>query len=83
VTREGIVKAISEKGSMLTGPGLVPFRYSTTIHGGYGGVQMGEVKGGVIRQFGPRLITTPEASSAITSYTGTPATPPASGVSVP
>jgi ABC-type branched-subunit amino acid transport system substrate-binding protein len=83
LTREGIVKGINEKGSMLTGPGLVPFRYSTTIHGGYGGVQMGEVKGGVIRQFGPRLITTPEASSAITQYTGSPATPPASGVTVP
>jgi ABC-type branched-subunit amino acid transport system substrate-binding protein len=83
LTREGIVKAINEKGAMLTGPGLVPFRYSTTVHGGYAGVQMGEVKGGVIRQFGPRLITTPEASSAITQYTTPPATPPASGVSVP
>jgi ABC-type branched-subunit amino acid transport system substrate-binding protein len=83
LTREGIVKALSEKGSKLTGPGLVPFRYSSSDHGGYAGAQMGQVKGGVIRLFGPRLITTPEASSAITTYTGAQPPPPASGVSVP
>jgi ABC-type branched-subunit amino acid transport system substrate-binding protein len=83
LTREDIVKALNEKGSQLTGPGLVPYRYSTSNHGGYAGAQMGQVKGGVIRLFGPRLVTTPESASAITTYTGTQPAPPASGVSVP
>ena len=83
LTREGIVKALNEKGAQLTGPGLVPYRYSTSDHGGYAGAQMGQVKGGVITQFGPRLITTPEASSPITTYTTPQAAPPTTGVSVP
>jgi ABC-type branched-subunit amino acid transport system substrate-binding protein len=83
LTRESVVKALKEKGSQLTGPGLVPYRYSSSNHGGFAGVQMGQVKGGVINQFGPRLITTPEAGSPITTYTAAPATPPESGVSVP
>jgi ABC-type branched-subunit amino acid transport system substrate-binding protein len=83
LTREGVVKALNERGSKLVGPGLVPYRYSSTDHGGYAGVQMGQVKGGVINQFGPRLVTTPEATSSITTYTAAPATPPATGVSVP
>jgi ABC-type branched-subunit amino acid transport system substrate-binding protein len=83
LTRESVVKALDEKGSQLTGPGLVPYRYSSTDHGGYSGVQMGQVKGGVIVQTGPRLVTTPEASSPITPYTGSPTTPPASGIPAP
>lgn len=83
LTREGLVKVLAEKGSMLTGPGLVPYRYSSSDHGGYAGAQIGQVRGGVIKLFGPRLVTTPAASSAITPYTGTQPAPPAKGVSVP
>jgi ABC-type branched-subunit amino acid transport system substrate-binding protein len=83
LTRESIVNGLNEKGASLTGPGLVPFRYSSSDHGGYSGTQMGRVTGGVIKLFGPRLTTTPEAASAINTYSGTPATPPATGVSVP
>jgi branched-chain amino acid transport system substrate-binding protein len=83
LTREGIVKALQEKGAQLTGPGLVPFRYSSSDHGGYSGAQMGQVKGGAITLFGPRLVTTPAAGSPITTFTGTQPSPPASGVSVP
>lgn len=80
LTREGIVKALDEHGAQLQGPGLVPYRYSSSDHGGYAGVQMGRLTGGVITLFGPRLITTPEASSPIQTYTGTPSTPPANGI---
>jgi hypothetical protein len=83
LTREGIVKALNEKGAQLTGPGLVPYRYSSTDHGGYAGTQMGQVKGGAIKLFGQRLITTPAASSPITAYTAPQPSPPATGVSVP
>jgi ABC-type branched-subunit amino acid transport system substrate-binding protein len=83
LTRDDVVKVVNEKGSTLTGPGLVPYRYSSSDHGGFAGVQMGEVKAGVLKLFGPRLVTTPEASSPITNYTTAPPTPPESGVSVP
>jgi hypothetical protein len=31
-----------------TGPGLVSFRYSKSDHGGYGGAEIGQLKGGKI-----------------------------------
>jgi hypothetical protein len=80
LTREDLPKVINEHGAQLKGPGLVPYRYSATIHGGFGGVQMGRVSGSVITQFGPRLVTTPEASSPITVYSTPPPTPPANGI---
>jgi ABC-type branched-subunit amino acid transport system substrate-binding protein len=80
LTREGLVKAVNENGSKWTGPGLVPFRYSSTDHGGYTGVQMGRVEGGKIALFGPKLTTEPASGAAITEYTGTQPSPPASGI---
>ena len=44
LTRQGLVNAINKNGANWTGPGLVPFRYSTTDHGGYGGAEMGQVR---------------------------------------
>jgi branched-chain amino acid transport system substrate-binding protein len=83
LTREGLVKAVEEKGAELAGPGLVPFRYSKSEHGGYGGVEMGQVRNGKIVLFGGPLLTEPSASSPITPYTTAQPAPPASGVSVP
>ena len=82
-TRENVVEAVNNSGSKLTGPGLVPFRYSKTDHGGYAGAEMGQVRNGQIVLFGGPLITEPTAGSPITPYTGKPPAPPASGVSVP
>ncbi len=83
LTRESIVKAVNEKGAQLSGPGLVPFRYSTTVHGGYSGVEMGQVRNGQLVLFGGPLVTEPTSGSPITPYTGTQPAPPSSGVSVP
>jgi ABC-type branched-subunit amino acid transport system substrate-binding protein len=83
LTREGLVKALEEKGSQLSGPGLVPYRYSKTEHGGYGGVEMGQIRGGKLVLFGGPMVTEPTAGSAITPYTTPQATPPASGVEAP
>jgi ABC-type branched-subunit amino acid transport system substrate-binding protein len=83
LTRQGLVNAVNTSGSKLTGPGLVPFRYSTTVHGGYAGVEMGQVRAGKIALFGGPLVTEPTAGSAITPYTTTQPAPPSSGVSVP
>jgi ABC-type branched-subunit amino acid transport system substrate-binding protein len=83
LTREDLVKAVNTDGSRLTGPGLVPFRYSTTVHGGYAGVEMGQVRNGQIALFGGPLLTEPTATSPITPYTTAQPAPPSSGVSVP
>jgi branched-chain amino acid transport system substrate-binding protein len=82
-SREDLVNAVNESGAKLTGPGLVPFRYSKTDHGGYSGVEMGQVRGGNIVLFGGPLVTEPTQGSPITPYTGTQPAPPTSGVSVP
>jgi ABC-type branched-subunit amino acid transport system substrate-binding protein len=79
LTREDLVKAVNENGAKWTGPGLVPFRYSSSQHGGYGGVQMGRVEGGKIVLFGKPLTTEP-TSGPISTYTGTQAAPPSSGI---
>jgi ABC-type branched-subunit amino acid transport system substrate-binding protein len=80
LTRQGVINAINQNGANWMGPGLVPFRYSTTDHGGYSGVEMGMVKGGKIVLSGGPLTTTPVAGAAITPYTGTQPAPPASGI---
>jgi len=80
LTRQDVVNAINEHGASWTGPGLVPYRYSTTDHGGFSGAEMGMIKNGQITLVGGPLTTTPAAGSAITPYTGTQPAPPASGI---
>jgi ABC-type branched-subunit amino acid transport system substrate-binding protein len=80
LTRQGLVNAVESAGHGWMGPGLVPFRYTKTQHGGYGGVQMARVVGSKINAFGPVLVTEPSASSAITPYTTKQPNPPASGI---
>jgi len=80
LTRQGLVDAVEQQGNKWTGPGLVPFRYSSTQHGGYAGVEMGVIHGGVIKLDGKPLTTDPSAGGAITAYSGTQPAPPAGGV---
>ncbi len=80
LTRQALVDAINQHGASWTGPGLVPFRYSTSDHGGYGGAKIGMITGGKIVLSGSPLTTTPEAGSAITPFTGTQPAPPANGI---
>jgi ABC-type branched-subunit amino acid transport system substrate-binding protein len=83
LTREDLINAVNTTGSKLNGPGLVPFRYSATVHGGYAGVEMGQLRNGQIVLFGGPLVTEPTAGSPITPYTVAQPAPPATGVSVP
>jgi ABC-type branched-subunit amino acid transport system substrate-binding protein len=83
LTREKLIDVVNEKGAELTGPGLVPFRYSKTEHGGYGGVEMGQVRNGKIVLFGGPLVTDSTAGTPITPFTTAQPAPPTSGVSVP
>ncbi len=80
LTRQSLVNAIESAGAKWTGPGLVPFRYSKTQHGGYSGAEIGQLRGGRIVLFGGPLTTDPSPGSPITPYTGTQAAPPANGI---
>ena len=57
LTRQDLINAVNNDGATWMGPGLVPFRYSTTDHGGYSGAEMGKVAGTEINPFGPVLTT--------------------------
>jgi len=76
-TRQGLLDALT--GGHLNGPGLVPFRYSSTSHAGFTGVQVGTIQSGQLVVTGSPL-TTDDGSGAITPYTGTPANAPANGI---
>jgi ABC-type branched-subunit amino acid transport system substrate-binding protein len=80
LTRQGLIDAINKNGATWMGPGLVPFRYSTSNHGGYSGTELGQLTNGAIQLMGGPLTTTPAAGSAITPYTGTQPAPPANGI---
>ena len=76
-TRAGIVKAV--EGGLTGGPGLVPFRYSSSSHAGYTGAQIGMIKGDSIVYTGQPM-TTDDGSGQVTASTATPATAPSNGV---
>jgi ABC-type branched-subunit amino acid transport system substrate-binding protein len=79
-TRAGIVSAI-QNGHWTDGPGLTPYGYSSSNHLGFTGVQIAQIgPTGVETTIGPIQITDDTSSGPITTYTGTPATPPANGI---
>jgi ABC-type branched-subunit amino acid transport system substrate-binding protein len=80
LTRQGVVNAINQDGAKWTGPGLVPFRFSTKQHGGYDGAELGQVRNGKIVLFGGPLLTQPTASSPITHFKGKQPPPPPNGI---
>jgi branched-chain amino acid transport system substrate-binding protein len=76
-TRQSIVKTI-ESGK-LTGPGLVPFRFSADSHAGFTGVATAQIKNGALALTGKPMVTD-DADGTITTYTKPPAKAPANGV---
>jgi branched-chain amino acid transport system substrate-binding protein len=77
-TRAGVVKTI-ESTKLSGGPGLVPFGYSSNNHLGFLGVQIATIgAGGTATPVGP--VYTSSDSGSISQYSGTPATPPSSGI---
>lgn len=77
LTRGSLVAAV-EKGG-YTGPGLVPFRYSSSDHSGYGGAQIVVVKDGVATTTGP-VYTTDDGDAPLTEYTQKQPTAPSDGL---
>jgi branched-chain amino acid transport system substrate-binding protein len=74
----GSIEAAVAKGG-FTGPGLSPFRFSSTDHSGYAGTQVVTIKGGVAITTGP-VLTTDDGSGALTPYTTTQPQAPANGL---
>jgi branched-chain amino acid transport system substrate-binding protein len=68
-----------ETTKLTGGPGLAPYGYSSSNHLGFLGVQVATIgSDGSATTTGP--VYTSSDSGAITQYSGTPATPPSSGI---
>jgi ABC-type branched-subunit amino acid transport system substrate-binding protein len=72
-TRDSVINAM--KTADLSGPGLVPFRFSKTSNAGYTGVQMGLITNGKSSLFGP--IYQASDDGPVTEFQGAPTQPPA------
>jgi branched-chain amino acid transport system substrate-binding protein len=80
-TRADLVNAIN--GGLPQGPAVAPFAYSATDHDGITGAFMAEMENGGLVQEGPVLVTDDTPTGAITAYTGSEQTAPASGIPSP
>jgi branched-chain amino acid transport system substrate-binding protein len=80
-TRADLVNAIN--GGLPQGPSVAPFAYSATDHDGITGAFMAEMENGGLVQEGPVLVTDDTPTGAITTYTGSEQTAPASGIPSP
>lgn len=77
-TRAGLIQALNTKGSSFTGPGLVPFAFSSSHHNGYIGEQIGTVQNGAFTLSGSIYTTSDSPGSKISTYSGTQPAPPSS-----
>ena len=76
-TRQSIVDTIESQ--KLTGPGVVPFRFSKDSHAGYTGAQIAEIKNGEAMVTGKPLVTD-DGDGDITESDQSPTPAPANGV---
>jgi branched-chain amino acid transport system substrate-binding protein len=77
-TRADLVSAVES--GLSQGPAVAPYAYSMTDHDGVTGAYMAVMSNGGLTQTGPVQITDTSATGAITTYTGTEQTAPASGI---
>ena len=77
-TRQDLVNAI--QAGLPQGPILAPYAYSATDHAGMTGAYIAKIENGVFVQEGPVLVTDTTPTGAITAFSGTEQTAPASGV---
>ena len=80
-TRADLVNAVNA--GLPQGPSVAPFAYSSTDHDGITGAFIAEMENGGLVQEGPVLVTDTTPTGAITAYTGTEQTAPASGIPSP
>jgi len=77
-TRADLVKAINA--GLPQGPSVAPYAYSSSDHSGATGAYMGVIMNGVLVQKGPVYVTDATPTGAVTAYTGSEQTAPASGM---
>jgi branched-chain amino acid transport system substrate-binding protein len=77
LTRQNLIDALQKGG--LSGPGLMPFAYSSDDHSGYTGTQIDVVKKGVAIPTGP-VYTTDDSNGPLTEYTTAQPDAPANGL---
>jgi branched-chain amino acid transport system substrate-binding protein len=80
-TRADLVSAINS--GLPQGPMVAPFAYSSTDHDGVTGGYIGIIQNGVVVQKGSVMVTDTSATGAVTAYTGSEQSPPASGIPSP
>jgi len=80
-TRQDLVDAINK--GLPQGSLVAPYAYSATNHDGVTGAYMGIVRSGVLKPQGSVLVTDTSPTGAITPFSGTAPTAPASGVPSP
>ena len=76
-TRQGVIDAL-EKGG-ISGPGLTPYRYSSSSHAGFTGVQVGTIQSGALVVSGTPM-TTDDGDGSIAPYTTAPPAAPPNGI---
>ena len=79
LNREAIVAAIEEKGSDWKGPWLAPLEYTEESHRGISGLQVTQIKGGVLEPIG-EVLTTDGEDGPIEEYTEAPSEPTENGM---
>jgi ABC-type branched-subunit amino acid transport system substrate-binding protein len=77
-TRDSLVKTIEN--TKFSGPGLVPFGFSSTNHLGYLGVQVATIGADGTTAAPVGSIYTSSDSGPITTYSGSASSPPANGI---
>jgi ABC-type branched-subunit amino acid transport system substrate-binding protein len=89
LTRQGLLNAIATKGSSFVTPGLVPLSYSSSVHYGYEGAEVVQFSTSAPPIMTPTgtwigasaitpVETTSPGAGPVTTYSGSPSSPPSS-----
>ncbi len=79
LTREGVVKAVEDKGADFKGPWLAPLDYSKDSHRGISGVSVGQLEGTTYKELVP-VQTTDSDTTPIEAFKGEESAPTQNGL---
>jgi len=80
-TRQDLINAVN--GGLPQGPSVAPYLYSKTDHNGIEGAYMAQIRNGVVTPIGPVEVTSASATGSVTTFTGSQAAAPSSGIPSP
>jgi branched-chain amino acid transport system substrate-binding protein len=75
LTRQGLLKALTEQGSSFQGPNLTPYRFSSSDHDGMAGSQIDTIANGLSILSGPTYVTD-DKDAPVTTYSEPRPLPP-------